>query len=146
MSSNIPNLSPKARESLIALLDEVFAETVAEDYLPINTNVETSVDEYDENRERDAQALRDADEVIKALAEQGHGDYSKYRNQIADLWDGEYGLWNGNDDCTTDLEDPELKDLWLIQEDHYDQHMTKADGKPKWNDMICSAGDYIFFA
>lgn len=93
---------------------------------------------------RDAGALRDADKIIAELAQAGHGDYSKYRNEIADLWDGEYGLWQGNDDARTELNDPKLKDLWLIQEDHYDQHMDE-DEKPAWDSMICYAGDYVFF-
>jgi len=143
--ADISKLKPETRADLLAMLDEVFAETIAEDHLPINTIVENNVDEFDENRERDAGALRDADTIIKALAEQGHGDYSAYRNQIADLWDGEYGLWYGNDECTTDLEDDNLRDLRLIQEDHYDQHMDE-DEKPAWGDMICYAGDYVFFA
>lgn len=93
---------------------------------------------------RDAGALRDADKIIAELAQAGHGDYSKYRNEIVDLWDGEYGLWQGNDDARTELNDPKLKDLWLIQEDHYDQHMDE-DEKPAWDSMICYAGDYVFF-
>lgn len=94
-------------------------------------------------RERDASALRDADEIIQALLAQGHGDYSHHRDEIADLWDGEYGLWQGNDDATTDFDD--LPNLLLIQEDHYDQHMDE-DEKPAWDDMIVSCGDYVFFA
>ena len=96
----------------------------------------------------DEQALATADRVIKVLLETGAGDYSKYRQDISDLWAGEYGLWQGNDECTTDLNDPDLRDLRCIQEDHYDQHMDEdKDGeKPSWEDMICQAGDYIFFA
>jgi hypothetical protein len=93
----------------------------------------------------DNQAIVDADRVIAALQSQGHGDYSRYRKEIADLWEGDYGLWEGNDECSTDLNDPVLKDLRCIQEDHYDQHMDDDD-KPDWDDMICYAGDYIFFA
>lgn len=138
--AKLSNLSEATRQHIIDVLNAPYPEPAA--YVaPV-----AEADEFDDNRERDAGALRDADAIIKALAEQGHGDYSKYRNQIADLWDGEYGLWYGNDDCTTELNDPELKDLWLIQEDHYDQHMTRAEGKPKWDDMICYAGDYVFFA
>lgn len=105
----------------------------------------------------DEEALKNADRVIASLLEQGHGDYSQYRTQIADLWAGEYGLWEGNDESSTELNDPMLKDLRCIQEDHYDQHMdngeldddgepTPDEDKPDWDDMICSAGDYIFFA
>jgi hypothetical protein len=105
----------------------------------------------------DEQALGLADRVIKALLDTGQGDYSKYRQEIADLWGGEYGLWEGNDECTTELNDPVLKDLRCIQEDHYDQHMDSGyydddglpipnDDKPSWDDMLCSAGDYIFYA
>lgn len=94
----------------------------------------------------DAEALQNADQVIAALLDQGHGDYSKYREQIAELWSGEYGLWKGNYDATTDLGDDTLQDLLCIQEDHYDQHMDEDEDKPEWDDMICYAGDYIFFA
>lgn len=138
--ANFSGLRPETRASIIAALDGILDAPAAPIVQPVYE------DSYPADRIRDAGALRDADKIIEELAAKGHGDYSKYRNEIADLWDGEYGLWNGNDDCTTDLEDPNLKDLWLIQEDHYDQHMTKAEGKPAWNTMICYAGDYVFFA
>jgi hypothetical protein len=93
----------------------------------------------------DALALDRADEVIAALARQGHGDYSAHREAIAELWDGDYGLWQGNDEAYTDLGDPVLRDLRVVQEDHYDQHMDE-DEKPEWSKMICSAGDYIWLA
>lgn len=138
--ANLSGLRPETRANIIAAFDDMFEENIDQPVKYVH------IDEYTQDRIRDAGALRDADRIIEELAAKGHGDYSKYRNEIADLWDGEYGLWNGNDDCTTDLEDPNLKDLWLIQEDHYDQHMTKAEGKPAWNTMICYAGDYVFFA
>lgn len=133
-------LSAETRKRIANMLGDLLDEVKAEDNKPIVVNYEPV------ERERDPSALAHADEAIKDLAELGHGDYSAYREEIADLWDGDYGLWNGNDDCTTEIGDPNLKELWLIQEDHYDQHMTKADGKPKWDDMICSVGDYLFFA
>jgi hypothetical protein len=95
--------------------------------------------------ERDPGALRDADLIIAALLAQGHGDYSHHRDEIADLWDGEYGLWEGNDTATTEFGDG-MADLLLIQEDHYDQHMDDDADKPDWDDMIVYAGDYVFFA
>lgn len=139
---DVSKLSAESRAELAKLFEDILADVEAQDHLPIPQNVETPTMTV---RERDAGALSDADTIITALMAGGHGDYSKYRNEIADLWDGDYGLWNGNDDCTTDLGDPNLQDIKLIQEDHYDQHMDD-DEKPSWDDMICSVGDYVFFA
>lgn len=137
----ISKLSTATRANILAALDSILT-----DPMPSTTYYPKQEDIVTESTERDAGALRDADDIIAKLAAAGHGDYSKYRNEIADLWDGEYGLWQGNDDCTTDLGDPELRDLKLIQEDHYDQHMDDDEDKPEWDDMIWSGGDYLFFA
>lgn len=136
--ANISDLTPETRKSILDALDSILEG-------PVVTHVIHMEEPMTEVRERDAGALRDADAIIAELAAKGHGDYSQHRDEIADLWDGEYGLWNGNDDCQTDF-DSGLRNLWLIQEDHYDQHMTKSDGKPAWNTMICYQGDYVFFA
>ncbi len=95
------------------------------------------------------EALRNADDLIERLKKLGHGDYSQYRQEIADLWDK--GHWDGNWDVTTDLNDPVLKDLRLIQEDEYDQHMDNGDEDgnpaPEWDDMLCDASSaYCWFA
>lgn len=135
---DVSGLSAETRKRIADMLDDVLKDVEAEDNKPIDIPAYATMP-----RERDLGALRDADQIIKELADLGHGDYSAYREEIADLWDGDYGLWNGNDECTTDIGNPDLKELRLIQEDHYDQHMSN---KPKWKDMICSVGDYLFFA
>jgi hypothetical protein len=79
------------------------------------------------------EALAAADEVIAALKKQGL-DYTSLRDEIAQAFDG--GLLEGNDTefvyCG-----PELKDLRIIQEDHYDQHMDEDEDKPEWGSMLC---------
>jgi hypothetical protein len=89
------------------------------------------------------EALRNADEVIAVLKTKGF-DYSAHREAIAlQLFDE--GIYNGNWDSSTDLNDPELKDLRCIQEDEYDQSMPE-DEKPDWNDMIDRVGPgYLWF-
>lgn len=136
---DVSKLKPETRQSILDMLDSI-EETYNTPSIPIVIMEKDMTDHV-----RDAGALRDADAIIAELAAKGHGDYSQHRDEIADLWDGEYGLWQGNDSATTEF-DSGLKDLWLIQEDHYDQHMTKDDGKPAWNTMICYQGDYVFFA
>lgn len=140
MDDRIAKLSAATRADILASLNSILTDPA-----PSTTFYPNQEDIVTEPRERDAGALRDADDIIAKLAAAGHGDYSAHRDAIADLWDGEYGLWNGNDDCSTDLEDLNLRDLLLIQEDHYDQHMDEDD-RPEWNSMIWSGGDYLFFA
>jgi len=85
------------------------------------------------------ECLAEADQVIKALLEEGL-DYSSKREDIARLFDEQ--LYNGNWDCTTDFEDG-TPDLRLIQEDEYDQHMDD-DLKPE--SITFAAGHYVILA
>lgn len=85
------------------------------------------------------ECLAEADQVIKALLEEGL-DYSAKREDIARLFDEQ--LYNGNWDCTTDFEDG-TPDLRLIQEDEYDQHM---DDEVKPESITFAAGHYVILA
>ena len=82
------------------------------------------------------EARRAADEVIAESAEEGH-DYSSKREDIARLFEDQ--LWKGNWDSSTTFEDG-TKDLRLIQEDEYDQHMDD-DTRPET--VTCAAGHYV---
>jgi hypothetical protein len=64
------------------------------------------------------------------------------------------GLYQGNDDAFTDFEDG-TRDIMVIQEDHYDQHMGNEDeddedyneDKPPHDSMIAEvSGAYVFWA
>ena len=83
--------------------------------------------------------MAEADEVIKALLEEGH-DYTAKREEIARLFNEQ--LYDGNWDCTTDFGDG-TPDLRLIQEDEYDQHMDD-DLKPE--SITFAAGHYVILA
>lgn len=85
------------------------------------------------------ECLAEADQVIKALFEEGL-DYSAKREDIARLFDEQ--LYNGNWDCTTDFGDG-TQDLRLIQEDEYDQHM---DDEIKPESITFAAGHYVILA
>jgi len=39
-----------------------------------------------------------------------------------------------------------VRELRLIQEDEYDQHMDDDDSKPEWEDMLVQAEAYVWFA
>jgi hypothetical protein len=80
------------------------------------------------------EALAAADEVIEALKKKGL-DYSSKRDEIALAFDE--GLLEGNDTEVVSFEDTEFKDLRIIQEDHYDQHMDEDEDKPEWGSMLC---------
>lgn len=99
---------------------------------------------YDEEEaihmnEPDVQELSGADEIIKALADGGHGDYSAFRREIAlDIYSN--GHYAGNDTAHFVVgdydENSTLSDFYVIQEDHYDQHMDDDEDKPEWDDMV----------
>jgi hypothetical protein len=98
-----------------------------------------------------ADALQEADYIIECLKNMEEGvDYSAGRNEIARMFD-EY-IWNGCTDITTSFDECEpgegqgLRDLLLIQEDHYDQHMDHDEDKPTWDSMLFMAGAYVWFA
>jgi len=83
------------------------------------------------------ESLRNADEIIKTLAETGHGDYSALRKEIAlDIYDN--GHFNGNWDShfNPDEYDSDLTGFRVIQEDEYDQHMDEDEDKPSWESMV----------
>lgn len=76
-------------------------------------------------------ALEAADELIKLLKTHNL-NYTNYRELLAkELFHA--GLLNGNYEVTTDLHDPILPDLKLIQEDEYDQHMND---RPPYDEII----------
>ena len=86
-------------------------------------------------------ALDCADEVIKDLLENGNGDYSGGRGEIARVFEDE--LWDGFWDSSTDFAPSlSLGNLRFIQEDEYDQHMDEDD-KPE-GESIYSVGHYVF--
>lgn len=93
------------------------------------------------------ESLNAAAEVIDALRAKGL-DYGAHHDTIAlQLFDE--GLFQGNWDSRTDLQDPTLPDLRAINEDEYDQHMDHSEDKPHLNDKLCysvSACAYIWKA
>lgn len=88
--------------------------------------------------------LWEADEIIKDVLQKTGIDYAPGRDEIARMF-VEY-IWNGESEITTDFA-PELglRNLKLIQEDHYDQHMDE-DEKPKWKDMLTFSSVYVWYA
>lgn len=95
-------------------------------------------------------ALQEADRIIENLKQHGAGDYTPGRNEIARMFD-DY-IWNGHWDCTTSFDEVDnpaangLRELRLIQEDEYDQHMDHDEDKPTWDAMLFQAGAYVWFA
>lgn len=92
------------------------------------------------------ESLDAADEVILGMKKHGL-DYTKHRDAIALAFDE--GLLNGNDEASVDVEgDSSVRDLRIIQEDHYDQHMDEDDSKPEWDNQlcyVCNVPAYVFF-
>lgn len=89
--------------------------------------------------EPDAQELAGADEIIKLLADRGFGDYSAFRKEIAlDIYAN--GHYAGNDTAHFNPDEYDanstLTGFYVIQEDHYDQHMDDDEDKPEWDDMV----------
>ena len=82
-------------------------------------------------------ALDYTDWLIADLKKAGKGDYTKHRETLA-VQVLDEGHWQGNNDITTDLGDPELPDLRIIQEDEWDQSMEEDEDRPTWESMICS--------
>lgn len=92
-----------------------------------------------------SEAIRAAVEVINALKDKGF-DYSMHKAKIVEAFDD--GLLNGNNEATVVLNSSRLKDLRIIQEDHYDQHMDEDEDKPDWDDMlfdVCNVPSYVWF-
>ena len=90
-------------------------------------------------------ALLAADRIVSVLMSQHHGDYSAYRDEIAQVL-YEDGLWSGNWDASREPPSPgTLPPLRLIEENEYDQSMPD-DEKPAWATMIGQVrGGYLFF-
>lgn len=81
-----------------------------------------------------------ADSLIEELKSAKNMDYSPYREELAEEFDT---LYRGFDDTHTSFDT--LPNVWIIQEDHYDQHMDEDENKPEWETMICMVnGFYVF--
>ncbi len=92
------------------------------------------------------EALRAADEVVDGMKKHGL-DYSTQRDKIAEIFDER--LLNGDWDATVCFENPSFRDLRIIQEDEYDQHMGESDDVPKWDNQlvyVCNVPSYVWFA
>jgi len=91
------------------------------------------------------ETLRYADTIIKLLADEGHGDYSGLREEIAlDIY--ENGHFSGNWDAYFNPEDygSDLPGFRVIQEDEYDQHMDFNEDKPDADDAIGVPNGYLW--
>lgn len=92
------------------------------------------------------EALQEADDIINSLKKHTDVDYTPGRNEIARMFDD--FIWNGHNDITTDFAEAGvegLRDLRLIQEDHYDQHMDHEEDRPTWEAMLFMEGAYVWF-
>ncbi len=75
---------------------------------------------------------------------QAHGqDYSAQKAFI-ETW-VEENMWRGTWDLTIEFETGGHRDLRLIQEDEYDQHMDEDEDRPE-HDIGYIDGYYVFFA
>jgi hypothetical protein len=85
---------------------------------------------------------RAADQIISDVKAANGVDYSSKREEIANLFNDE--LYDGNYSATTDF-GGDLPDLYLIQEDEYDQTMEEDEDRPDFDSQITySAGHYVF--
>ncbi len=87
------------------------------------------------------EAYQHADDVIRLLAQDGL-DYSNgaVREEIARAYDE--GQFEGNWDVTTDFGVEGLRELRIIQEDEYEQHMDDHPNKPEGGFLY--SGYYVF--
>lgn len=91
-------------------------------------------------------AIRAAVEIINKMKDRGL-DYSMHKVAIATAYDE--GLLEGNSEAIVALDSSTLKDLRIIQEDHYDQHMDHDEDRPTWKDMlfsVCTVPSYVWFS
>lgn len=108
---------------------------------PVTPVAPTPIYEEDTVQEEpDQQELNYADRLISMLEERGYGDYSAFRREIAlDIYAN--GHFAGNDTASFDPEEHDetstLQGFYVIQEDHYDQHMDEDPDKPTWESMVC---------
>lgn len=129
--ADVSKLSDESRNRILALLDEP---------MPATPVVQPIIDEDEAIHmdEPDAQELSGADEIIKILAKNGHGDYSAFRKEIAlDIYTN--GHYAGHDTAYFVPQEYDgkstLDGFYVIQEDHYDQHMDNDPEKPSWDSM-----------
>ena len=137
---DLSTLKPETRNRIAELLNTP---------QPVTPPVPTSyVEEEIVQEEPDAEELRNADDVIETLTREGHGDYSAFRREIAlDIYSN--GHYAGNDTAQFVVSDYDeastLSDFYVIQEDHYDQHMDEDPDKPSWDSMVGSvANGYLW--
>ena len=90
------------------------------------------------------EAYHEADDIINSLKSHTDVDYTPYRDEIARCFDE--GLWQGNWDVRTDIGVPGVRDLRLIQEDEWDQHMDHKEDRPTAEKMLFLEGAYVWFA
>lgn len=137
---NIRNLKPETIARIQELLDLSRPATQAPTPRPVfEEQVLVDIEEASE------ETLRYADEIIKYLADEGHGDYSGLRNEIAlDIYDN--GHFSGNWDAYFNPEDydSDLPGFRVIQEDEYDQHMDDDEDRPDADDAITVPNGYLW--
>lgn len=125
-------LSEETRKRLADQLGNMFNEVRAE--VAARPVEETLMAPEEEPLE---ESLRNADEIIKLLADNDQGDYSAFRREIAlDIYDN--GHFNGNWDSHFNPDDygSDLTGFRVIQEDEYDQHMDEDEDKPEVETML----------
>jgi hypothetical protein len=130
--ADLSKLSDASRSRILALLDEPLPATPV---APMVYEDEESIVQD----EPDTQELSGADEIIEVLKEKGHGDYTAFRREIAlDIYAN--GHYAGNDTAHFNPdkydETSTLPGFYVIQEDHYDQHMDEDEDKPSWDSMV----------
>lgn len=128
--ADLSTLKPETRNRIAELLSAPQVVTPT----PIPYIEEDIVQE-----EPDQQELNYADQLISMLEERGYGDYSAFRREIAlDIYAN--GHFAGNDTASFDPEEHDesstLPGFYVIQEDHYDQHMDEDPDKPTWESMV----------
>lgn len=137
-------LSEETRKRLAAQLAgmfddvraEVAAQSAAQPPIPL---IGFDGEEPTMQEEPDTQELSGADEIIEVLKEKGHGDYTAFRREIAlDIYAN--GHYAGNDTAYFNPDEYDaassLPGFYVIQEDHYDQHMDEDEDKPTWDNMV----------
>lgn len=136
-------LKPETRARLAAQLSGMFDDLRAEAAIKTATQPPVPLIGFDEEAnmqdEPDAQELSGADEIIAKLIEAGHGDYTAFRREIAlDIYAN--GHYAGNDTAYFNPDEYDvtstLPGFYVIQEDHYDQHMDDDEDKPSWDSMV----------
>ena len=81
--------------------------------------------------------------IADFLESEGFPEYQNKLQELSDLYDN--GIYEGNWDVSTNFDDG-TRDIRIIQEDEYEQHMDDSDEKPDDKDLIGYTGDYLFWA